>query len=40
MVVNGDARVTWSDDGLGMDAYIVRNYLAVAGKSYYRERRV
>lgn len=32
----GDARVTWSDDGVGMDAYVVQNYLAVAGRSYYR----
>lgn len=32
---NGDALVTWTDDGLGMDEYIIRNYLAVAGKSYY-----
>lgn len=30
------ARVEWTDDGSGMDAYIVRNYLAVAGKSFYR----
>jgi hypothetical protein len=33
---NGDAVITWEDDGIGMDEYIVRNYLAVAGKSYYR----
>lgn len=33
---DGDALVTWTDDGLGMDEYIIRNYLAVAGKSYYR----
>src|SRR3989304_1007964 len=33
---NGDAIVTWRDDGIGMDEYVVRNYLAVAGKSYYR----
>lgn len=32
---NGDAVITWRDDGIGMDEYIVRNYLAVAGKSYY-----
>lgn len=32
----GDALVTWQDDGIGMDEYVVRNYLAVAGKSYYR----
>lgn len=32
----GDAIVTWHDDGIGMDEYIIRNYLAVAGKSYYR----
>ena len=31
----GDAIVTWQDDGIGMDEYVVRNYLAVAGKSYY-----
>jgi hypothetical protein len=28
--------VTWKDDGIGMDEYVVRNYLAIAGKSYYR----
>jgi len=33
---NGDAVVIWQDDGIGMDEYIVRNYLAVAGKSYYQ----
>jgi hypothetical protein len=33
---NGDAKITWTDDGIGMDAYVVRNYLAVAGRSYYR----
>jgi Histidine kinase-, DNA gyrase B-, and HSP90-like ATPase len=33
---NGDAIVTWEDDGIGMDDYIIRNYFAVAGKSYYR----
>lgn len=33
---NGDARIICTDDGVGMDAHIVRNYLAVAGKSYYR----
>ena len=33
---NGDATVTWQDDGVGMDEHVVRNYLAVAGKSYYR----
>jgi hypothetical protein len=32
---NNDAIITWSDDGIGMDEYIVQNYLAVAGKSYY-----
>ena len=32
---DGDATITWNDDGVGMDAYILRNYLAVAGKSYY-----
>ncbi|MFZ3059188.1 MAG: ATP-binding protein [Candidatus Methanoperedens sp.] len=33
---NGDAVITWRDDGIGMDEYIIRNYLSVAGKSYYR----
>lgn len=33
---NGDAIITWTDDGVGMDEYIVRNYFSVAGKSYYR----
>ena len=33
---NRDVRVRWSDDGIGMDDYTVRNYLAVAGRSYYR----
>jgi hypothetical protein len=32
----GDAKITWQDDGMGMDEYIVRDYLAVAGRSYYR----
>lgn len=32
----GDAVVTWMDDGVGMDESVVRNYLAVAGRSYYR----
>ena len=31
----GDAVITWEDDGIGMDDYIIRNYFAVAGKSYY-----
>lgn len=33
---NGDAVITWRDDGIGMDEYIIQNYLSVAGKSYYR----
>lgn len=33
---DGDCTVTWQDDGVGMDEHIVRDYLAVAGKSYYR----
>lgn len=32
---NGDAVVVCQDYGIGMDEYIVRNYLAVAGVSYY-----
>lgn len=33
---DGDAVVTWRDDGIGMDEHVVRNYLAVAGRSYYQ----
>lgn len=33
---NGYIIVTCKDDGIGMDEYIVRNYLAIAGKSYYQ----
>ena len=33
---DGDATVTCRDNGIGMDEYILRNYLAVAGVSYYR----
>jgi hypothetical protein len=32
----GNAVVSWRDDGIGMDEYVIRNYLAVAGMSYYR----
>lgn len=28
--------VSWRDNGCGMNAFIVRNYLAVAGRSFYR----
>lgn len=34
-LANGDAIVSWNDDGIGMDKYIIKNYLAVAGRSYY-----
>lgn len=34
----GDAKVTVTDEGTGMDAAIVRHYLAVVGKSYYRSK--
>lgn len=33
---DGDATVVCRDFGIGMDDYIVRNYLAVAGVSYYQ----
>nr|WP_320161584.1 ATP-binding protein [uncultured Methanoregula sp.] len=33
---NGDSVVTWTDDGIGMDKYIIKNYFSIAGKSYYR----
>jgi hypothetical protein len=32
---NGDAEIIWRDNGIGMDQYIIKNYLAVAGKSFY-----
>lgn len=32
---NEHTAITWTDNGVGMDAYIVKNYLAMAGKSYY-----
>lgn len=32
---NGDAIVTWCDNGIGMDEYVVSNYLAKVGRSYY-----
>lgn len=32
---NGDTIVEWCDNGIGMDEYIVSNYLAKVGKSYY-----
>jgi len=35
---NNDAIITWRDDGIGMDEYVIQNYLAVAGKSYYRSQ--
>jgi hypothetical protein len=33
---NGDSVLTWEDNGIGMNEYIIKNYLAVAGRSYYR----
>lgn len=35
---NGDAIITWRDYGIGMDEYIVRNFLAIAGKSFYQSK--
>ena len=32
---NGDAVITFRDNGIGMDEYVIKNYLAMAGKSYY-----
>ena len=36
--VDGRIVVTCCDDGAGMDEYIIRRYLAIAGKSYYRSK--
>jgi hypothetical protein len=33
---DGCATVSWADNGTGMSAFIVRNYLTVAGRSFYR----
>ena len=33
---DGCATVSWADNGCGMSAFIVRNYLTVAGRSFYR----
>jgi hypothetical protein len=33
---NGRQIIKWNDNGIGMDEYIVRNYLTVIGKSYYK----
>jgi hypothetical protein len=32
----GRATISWTDNGCGMSAFIVRNYLTVAGRSFYR----
>lgn len=32
---NDLTNITWKDDGIGMDENIIRNYLAVLGRSYY-----
>lgn len=32
---DGRATVSWTDNGCGMSAFIVRNYLTVAGRSFY-----
>jgi len=33
---SGFIDITWTDNGIGMDEYIVQNYLAVIGRSYYQ----
>ncbi len=33
---NGSAIVSWTDNGSGMSTFIVRNYLTVVGRSFYR----
>ncbi len=35
---NGCATISWTDNGCGMSSFIVRNYLTVAGKSFYRSQ--
>ncbi len=32
---DGITDITWRDDGIGMDEYIIQNYLAIVGRSYY-----
>jgi len=33
---NGDSEILWRDDGMGMDEYVIKNYLAMAGRSFYQ----
>ncbi len=33
---NGNSKITVTDTGSGMSLYIIRNYLSIIGKSYYR----
>lgn len=35
---NGDSEIAFADDGIGMDYYVIRTYLSVAGKSYYSSK--
>jgi len=35
---NGDSVITWNDDGIGMDEYILKNYFSTLGKSYYSSK--
>ena len=35
---NGDITIIWTDDGIGIDEHVLRNYLAVAGRSYYQSK--
>ena len=36
--IDNNIIITWRDDGIGMDEYIVQNYLATVGKSFYRSQ--
>ncbi|WP_273048317.1 ATP-binding protein [Pseudoalteromonas sp.] len=36
--INGDSVIRVTDNGIGMNTNIVKNYLAVLGKSYYRSK--
>jgi hypothetical protein len=35
--IEGKTTVKWFDNGIGMDEYIVQNYLSVIGKSFYEK---
>ena len=35
---SGRPQIEWSDNGMGMDLYVIENFFAVAGRNYYTSR--